>query len=305
MSASMVSTKEVAGMLHVTETTVKRWSDENLIPCVRTAGGHRKFLLKDVTRFAESQGYTASGAQPPPMAAGKMERLQAGVVMQDYPKIAGVLREVALESDREALQILLLYLSRQHIHLPVVLDDIIRPVFQDIGREWEQGELEISQEHAASQAMTEALVRTVADLHRKESNNKSAVCACVEGELHEIGLHGLAYSLECEGWNVLYLGANTPADTLVSYIRANRPQLVCLSATTLRKRASLAAAVKRIASRVHAYNGKLILGGNGTGRLHARDLGCDHIASSIQDAISYLREVLQLKPGPKKGSEQN
>ena len=54
LARNTVSTQEVAGMLRVAETTVKRWADEGTLPCLRTPGGHRKFLLKDIAHFAET-----------------------------------------------------------------------------------------------------------------------------------------------------------------------------------------------------------------------------------------------------------
>lgn len=300
MTANMVSTKEVAAMLHVTETTIKRWADEAVLSCIKTAGGHRKFLLKDIMSFAESNGYTISGSHPPPMSQRQMEQLQTGVYTQNYAKVAHVLKEEVLQADREGLATLLLYLYKQHIPLPVVLDEVIRPSFDEIGREWENGSLGVDKEHEASHAIAEALLRTAPELHRKEPNRKSAVCACPEGELHELGLRGLAYSLECEGWKVHYLGGNTPLDTLNSFVSATEPNLVCLSLTSVRLRGNILEKFKKLASTVHSYKGRLVVGGYYARNLRRDDLRCDHVAVSIQDAIAYTRDVFQLKPGPKK-----
>jgi MerR family transcriptional regulator, light-induced transcriptional regulator len=304
MAGKMLSTKEAAAMLQVTETTIKRWADESVLHCVRTHGGHRKFLLKDVVRFAETNGYTVSGSQPPPMSKKQMEQLQIGVHTQNYSKIAAVLKEEAMQSDREGLAMLLLYLYKQHIPLPIVLDSVILPGFEQIGREWEKGDLSIDQEHAASHALTEALVRTAPELHRKDPNKKSALCACPEGELHELGLQGLAYSLECEGWKVYYLGCNTPLESISSFVRVERPDLVCISVTSPRHRAEFIEKLRRLASSVHPYGGKLLIGGQYAQKLSVEDVRCDHIASSIQGAISYARDVFQLKPGPRKSTKR-
>jgi excisionase family DNA binding protein len=298
----MASTKEVAAMLHVTETTIKRWADGGALHCVRTPGGHRKFLLKDVVQFAETHGYSVSGSHPPPMSQKQMERLQTGVHTQNYEKIAAVLREEARQADREGLTMLLLYLYKQHIPLPVVLDKVILPAFEEIGREWEKGELGIDQEHAASHALTEALVRTVPEFHRKEPNGKSALCACPEGELHVLGLQGLAYSLECEGWSIHYLGGNTPLELVSSAVRVGHPELVCISVTSVRHRGDLIGKLRKVASSVHTYDGTLLIGGRYAQKLRAEDPRCDHIASSVQGAITYLRDVFHLKPGPKTSS---
>lgn len=298
-----ISTQEVAAMLQVAETTIKRWADEGIIPCVKTPGGHRKFSLQEIARFAERNGYTIAGAHPPPMTSEQLEKLQVGVHTRNSALLASVLKEEALQADREGLLILLLYLYKYHFSLPVILDEIIRPVFERIGEQWERGELEVNQEHASSQAMTEALIRMNAELLRKDANGMSIVCACPEGELHEIGLRGVAYSFELEGWRVHFIGANTPVGTLLSLIRIIRPELVCLSFTRAHEPQSLAM-LNELSNQVHSYKGRVIFGGRFATTLDPAAFGIDHIASSIQDAIVYTRNVFELKPGPKQTSER-
>jgi methanogenic corrinoid protein MtbC1 len=198
---------------------------------------------------------------------------------------------------------LLLYLYKQHIPFTVIIDEVVRPAFNVIGAKWEDGEIEINQEHVASQATMESLIRMSSDLHRKDSNGLSVMCACPEDEFHEAGLRALAYGLECEGWQVHYMGANTPVDTLSSFVRATHPDLVCLSITMGKHRGELLEKLRKLASQVHSFEGKIIVGGNYADRLHEHDINCDHVARSIQDAVAYSRDAFSLKPGPKKKSD--
>jgi excisionase family DNA binding protein len=305
MAHNLVSTQEVAVMLNVAETTIKRWADEKILPCVKTPGGHRKFLLKEIARFAESNGYRIVGSQPPPMTPTQIEQLEVGVYTNNYARIADVFREEALQADQEGMLALLLYLYKQSIPFSVIIDEVVRPALHAIGTQWDAGELEINQEHAASHATVESLIRMSSELHQKDSNGLSVLCACPEDEHHELGLRSLAYSLECEGWKVHYIGGNTPAKTLAAFIRVTHPELVCLSVTMGRHRAELPERLKKLASLVHSYQGRIILGGNYTDRLHEHDIRCDHIAPSIQDAIAYSRDAFRLKPGPKKSETKN
>jgi len=299
---NLISTQEVAKMLNVTETTIKRWADENIIRCVKTPGGHRKFSLDEIVRFAEANGYEIAGSHPPPMNPAQLEELEIGVLTKNYRRIAKVFREEALQADREGMFSLLLYLYKHQISLTVIVDEIMRPAFEFIGSQWVEGKLEISQEHAASQAATESLIRMMPQLHQKESNGLSVLCACLEDEFHETGLRGLAYSLECEGWKVQYTGSNTPIETIDSFVRAARPDLVCVSVTIVQRPEEFIKGIKRLASVVHSYRGKLIIGGSYSEMLDQSEINCDHIAQSIRDAVGYTREAFHLKPGPKKKS---
>jgi len=289
-------------MLNAAETTIKRWADENIIPCVRTPGGHRKFSLKEIVRFAETNGYTIGGSKPPPLSPEQMEQLETGVHARNYARIAGVFKEKALQADREGMLALLMYLYKQHIPFEAIIDEVVRPAFDVIGSLWKHGEIEVNQEHAATQATIESLVRMSPELHRKDSNGLTAVCACPEGELHEMGVRGLAYTLESEGWQVHLMGANTPIDTLTSFIRATRADLVCLSLAGTRHRGALLRELNGLASQVHLRGGKMIIGGHYCDTLTYKDAHCDYISPSIHEAVRYSRDAFSLKPGPKSKS---
>jgi excisionase family DNA binding protein len=245
-----LSTEQVARLLNVTVSTIKRWADEGIIACVKTPGGHRKFELSEITRFAEVQGMKLSGATPPPLAEDQLEQLQLGIHAQNYHRVANLFLEEALQGDREGLYQLLLYVTKHHISFATIADEIIRPALAQIGERWHQGALEVSHEHRASEAISEGLIRLAPELYRKASNGLTAVCACAEGEQPEICLRFMAYALELDGWTVHFLGANTPFDTITSFARAMEPELVCLSLSLTRHRKDLMEGMAQISRAV-------------------------------------------------------
>ncbi len=50
-------------MLMVSPITVRQWAQKGLLPAQTTAGGHRRFLHKDVEQFARSRGIDLAGKQ--------------------------------------------------------------------------------------------------------------------------------------------------------------------------------------------------------------------------------------------------
>ena len=96
-----LSTQEVAALISVTESTIKRWADEKRIPCYRTLGGHRKFLLKDILHFAEQNAYPLSGTLVPPANQGGGQGLPIAVDTRNYTRIAALFYVRALQAGRE------------------------------------------------------------------------------------------------------------------------------------------------------------------------------------------------------------
>jgi len=300
MTDTTLSTKEVAALLNVTETTIKRWAGEGKIPCVKTLGGHRKFSMNEIIQFAEKNSYPITGTIPPPVTDEQLDQLEFGVHTRNYRKLSEIFFQESLQGDSQAVFQLLLYLYKHHINFALIADEIIKPALVRIGEYWARGEIEISHEHRASQAITAAMIRLAPELYRKPLNGLSAMCACIEGEIHEIGLRSLAFTLESEGWKVDYIGANTPVDTMISFIKRVRPEAVCVSFTVMENEKKVLEGFKSVGSLIKSYGGRFIVGGFYSVNYTASDLYCDHIASSAHDALDYLKDEFKLKPGPKK-----
>ena len=299
-SSEYLSTQEVAGLFRVTETTVKRWADDGIIPCVKSPGGHRKFHLPDIIGFADKQGYPISGTLEPPLNEAQMEQVRFAIHTQNYHKVAEVLYDEALQADPDGVYQLLLYLAKHNVKLSTLADEILRPPMVRIGDLWKEGKLPIEQEHRTSRAMTEAMVRLAPELHRKRENGLLAVCACLEGERHEIGLRSMAFALETEGWRVHYLGADTPYRSAADYVTRVKPRLLCVSYTAQEPDDAMRKGFAMVSRAVHGAGGKFLVGGYFVDNTTARDLSCDHLAGSIADGVAWTRDAFALRPGPRK-----
>jgi excisionase family DNA binding protein len=64
-SEQWLSISEAAAYLNVHPATLRRWSDANEIPCLLTPGGHRRFALSDLQRFAEKHRATKASSITP------------------------------------------------------------------------------------------------------------------------------------------------------------------------------------------------------------------------------------------------
>jgi len=299
-----LSTLQVANLIKVTETTVKRWADEGEIRCHKTLGGHRKFVMKDIIRFAEEHAYPLAGAIAAPLSKRQAEILEFAVETRNYSKIAALFYEEALQGDRSGVYELLSYLCGHHISLATLGDEVIKAAMIKIGEEWQSGKLEINREHLASNAVIEALILLGPELHRKPSNGLSAVCACAEGDHHQIGLLILARALEAEGWRMRYLGANTPFATLRSFVKSARPDLICVSSTVIEKKKQLLEGLQSIGAAAHSYGATHLVGGFLLGDHAPGEFHCDYISASVHDAMAFIRDRFQLKPGPKRQRQE-
>ena len=111
----------------------------------------------------------------------------------------------------------------------VVYVEVLTPALAAIGDAWRRGKLNVAVEHLAIQITLQqsAAVRGLA--RRRERVGAEAVITAVEGEMHAVGARLIADLFYMEGWDVAYLGQNTPTRDLVAWVRERRPDLVILS----------------------------------------------------------------------------
>ena len=62
-TSDLVSPKQVARAIGVSESSLKRWCDQGLIETVRTAGGHRKMAIAEVLRYVREQDHNLVSPQ--------------------------------------------------------------------------------------------------------------------------------------------------------------------------------------------------------------------------------------------------
>lgn len=117
--------------------------------------------------------------------------------------------------------------------------ELLQRAVAQIGKGWYLGDVTVQQEHFCSALAIrrlEALVMAAPPPIRPGR----IVAACPPEENHVIGLLLLTLLLRRRGWEVVYLGANVPADRLETTVTAIKPQLVIMAAQQLHTAATLA-----------------------------------------------------------------
>lgn len=107
--------------------------------------------------------------------------------------------------------------------------DTVQPAMYEVGARWERGELTVAHEHLAT-ALAQTVVATLQGRTRSSQKKRGrALIAASVGELHELGARMIAHCLEADGWEVTFLGANTPLGALMDLARRLKPRFIGVS----------------------------------------------------------------------------
>lgn len=108
--------------------------------------------------------------------------------------------------------------------------EVLQPALREIGRLWQENEISVADEHLATAISQSAMARLYDGVAAATGDRgRSLIGACADVERHEIGLRMICDLLELQGWTTAYLGGSVPIDSLVSMVRAKRPDVVALS----------------------------------------------------------------------------
>jgi excisionase family DNA binding protein len=201
----------------------------------------------------------------PPVRRGRSatsalaERLAARLVANDE-RGAWTLIERALISGREPAD----------IHL-----DVITPAMRWIGEQWQQGRLDISDEHGATTVAQRLVARLGPRFTPAGRTSGTIVLGCVTGERHALASALLADLLRSRRFAVVDLGGDTPPESFVTATRvANRPRAVLVGALCDGRDAEVAATLAAL--RAADLDVPLLAGGAGiSGGEAAHGLGAD------------------------------
>ncbi len=170
---------------------------------------------------------------------------------------------------------------------------IIQPAMYEIGRGWEMGEVSVAQEHLASAIVARVMSSLYQDyVLGQERQQRKAVVTAAPNEYHEMGAHMISDFLEMEGWDVYYLGSNTPAMDLIKLSVDKKPFLLAISITMPFNLESVKETIQMVRDENALEGVKIMLGGmvfNMESRLW-KQLGADGWAGDAKGAVELAQQ---------------
>ena len=150
---------------------------------------------------------------------------------QPYAALAQRYLGALLSQDRRGASQVISEAIQTGIGVKALYLQVFQPCQFEIGRLWHLNQVSIPQEHFCT-AVTQTLIGHMYQaIFTTPRNGRTAVVACVGGELHDLGARMVADFLEIDGWDTLYLGANTPSESIAHMAQQNNADLLCLSVT--------------------------------------------------------------------------
>lgn len=262
---NVLSPKEVALAIGVSESSLKRWADAGRIRVRRTAGGHRRIAIQEAIRFARENGF-------PVVRPDLLDLPEAGRTPGASVELASLneaLYELLNAGEAEEVRAVLLELYLAGRPLSEVFDGPMRTAMERIGQEWRHGESGIYIEHRATdiciQAVTMVRGLISGDGNVSADTDRDRPVAIGGSPAHDpYVLPSLmaATVLADLGFREVNLGPETPTRALIAAARHYRPALVWLSCSVT-DAVPPTGDLEGLASTVREWDGQIFVGGRG------------------------------------------
>ncbi len=213
----------------------------------RTAGRHRFYSDLDIERLTLLRLATENGRSIGQIARlSHQELLQlvredqqavGSVPLRGEPVLSDGLRgaeqyRTACMSAVEGLEAreleLLLEQAAVDLSRPVLIEEMLVPLLQQIGDRWREGSLRPMHEHLST-AVVRSFIGTIHANSLVDAHAPQLVATTPSGQRHELGALMVAGIAASEGWRTTYLGPDLPAEEIVAACRLKGARALALS----------------------------------------------------------------------------
>ncbi len=179
---------------------------EELLRTYRTVGRHRRFAITDVIKFIKENNINDAAG----FSKADANTLNA-ILFEDYEKLSDIILESALNRDVEDVKNIL-QTSLFSLGIYKTFDIVLSRALYKLDLLWESGKIGVDEEHIASSKVAESII-DLKDMFKSENKNDVKV---------------LIASLE--GFDIIYVGPNTPYTDLVKAMEHEKPKFLVISA---------------------------------------------------------------------------
>ncbi len=148
------------------------------------------------------------------------------ILKYEFEPLVNFVERFAFDSDRKQVQKILIGLYLSQVPLYEIFDEVLTPVLHRIGEKWQNGEIQVLDEHLATDTLRDSLSRLQGVVRVPLPTRGKALCLMLPNEMHDIALKMTDYILEERGFEVYFGGAipipNFRLETIFSRIQPDR-----------------------------------------------------------------------------------
>lgn len=278
------SPKELAQVVGVSESSIKRWVDDGLIGVMRTAGGHRRILAREALRFVRAQGMRILR----PDLLGLPDITGLPPEARDGEFSGEVLFQLLRQGEAAKARGIIASRYLNGTSLADLFDGPMAEALAELGELWKHGTEGIYAEHMATTICIEAINQVRLLIPPPGDDVPRAVGGAPSGDPYLLPSLMAAAVLADAGFNEVNLGPNTPAPALLHAVEVQRPHLVWMALNAPQDAKAMDDLIEQLFTPLRTRKIEIVLGGR------QAVLGCRRwpdfvrVMRSMSDLAAYV-----------------
>ncbi|MEM7228916.1 MAG: cobalamin-dependent protein [Planctomycetota bacterium] len=211
-----------------------------------------------------------------------------------HGKLSLLYLEALLDGRRADAERLILDAAEAGVPITELYEDVLRVTQLEVGQMWHMDEITVADEHFAT-ATTDSVISQLRRFFPDSTpRGRRMVATTVGGDLHALGVRMVADFFEMDGWNVFYLGPNTPNDAMADVVQVREAHLLALSGASVLHVRALAELIRQLRDNDATTDVKVIVGGPIFLMVDGlwRSIGADGFASTATEAVAVGNALL-------------
>ena len=285
-----LNSKEVASIMGVNVSTIKRWTDSGKLDCYQTVGGHRKFLLSHLKNFLnEKINKKLKINVIEYLNKGEKELVQR-IDRVDYVYLRDCLFQLGIQQKVDSIHAIInsLLINGEPQHR--IYDKLILNVLNRIGDLWSKNRLSISDEHIVSETIRNVMYRINSEISPNDIKiAKKVICMSLTNDEHEIPLIMIQSILTEMNISTTNLGPNLPVTEIESDIQAKSPTHLIISTNYVIDSDTFNLEISQLIQICNKKGITILLGGSGNDLLIEENIHNTIGLKDMTDLFNYFK----------------
>lgn len=281
----------VMGISNGLNLAIANPSQELLMNSAAAASMLMAYENSDIGYIKRMEGYRERAALAQPVSASSAAAVGKTKKEPD-PEDKGRLYKAVIDGDKANIT----ELTKEELAKGAAPSEIINgqliPAINKVGEYFNEKRYFLPQLIASAGTMEksiEYLTPLLTD-NGDDSKKETIIIATVQGDVHDIGKNLVALMLRNYGYNVIDLGKDVPADTIIDAAIENNAAVVALSALMTTTMMNMKDVV--IEAKNKGYGGKIIIGGACVTESFAKEIGADGYSGDAADCVALVKKLL-------------
>ena len=286
MEIKTFSPKELAEVIGVSESSIKRWGDSGLIEMSRTAGGHRRIGFHAALRFIREQEMQI--VRPDLIGLPDLEALPRAARAE--PLSEDMLYHLLKEGQAVKARGLIALAYLDGMPLATLFDGPLAGALRRLGTLWHENDAGIFVEHTATSTCIEAINQVRLLIPTPPEQAPVALGGAPFQDPYLLPSLMVTAVLADLGYRTVNLGPNTPASTFLHAAAAEEPRLVWVALKNALSPSEHEALAEQVLTPLLHQDVEVVLGGHGLDDDDAPWPNAVHVLDSMNALADFARK---------------